>query len=227
MNARHASNARPQNVPSCAGRIALARLVILLASTPGLAPAADLGNLGPTYPIAEQSLLTMIEERLRARTESGELARLMDQAAASARASVAAPVPVPGLTACTRSRSYYYDPSMVLTENVFDGAGHLLFAAGTHKNPLDVVSLSRSLLFFDGRDPRQRKTAQRMLKEHGQRLKLILTGGSYLDLMRQWRIPVFYDQQGLLTRRLGIKQVPALVSQDGLRLRIDELEITP
>jgi conjugal transfer pilus assembly protein TraU len=40
--------------------------------------------------------------------------------------------------------------------------------------------------------------------------------------MKSWRIPVYYDQQGLLTRRLGITQVPALVSQEGLRLRIDE-----
>ena len=30
-----------------------------------------------------------------------------------------------------------------------------------------------------------------------------------------------------LTRRLGISQVPALVSQEGLRLRIDELEPKP
>ena len=55
----------------------------------------------------------------------------------------------------------------------------------------------------------------------------ILVGGSYLDLMKSWRMPVYFDQQGLLTRRLGITQVPALVSQEGLRLRIDELEIAP
>jgi conjugal transfer pilus assembly protein TraW len=41
--------------------------------------------------------------------------------------------------------------------------------------------------------------------------------------MRRWQRPVFYDQQGLLVRRLGIRQVPALVTQDGRRLRIDEL----
>ena len=43
--------------------------------------------------------------------------------------------------------------------------------------------------------------------------------------MKFWRIPIYYDQHGLLTRRLGIAQVPALVSQEGLRLRIDELEL--
>jgi conjugal transfer pilus assembly protein TraW len=41
------------------------------------------------------------------------------------------------------------------------------------------------------------------------------------------RLPVYFDQQGLLIRRLGITQVPALVSQEGLHLRIDELEVTP
>ena len=41
--------------------------------------------------------------------------------------------------------------------------------------------------------------------------------------MKAWRTPVYYDQQGVLTRRLGIKQVPAIVSQEGRRIRIDEL----
>ena len=45
--------------------------------------------------------------------------------------------------------------------------------------------------------------------------------------MKSWRQPVYYDQLGLLTRRLGITKVPALVSQEGLRLRIDELAISP
>lgn len=210
-----------------ARQAAFASLACLLAVSSAFASATDLGKLGPTYPVAEQSLLAMIDERLRARADSGELQRLMDRAVAGARASITTPAPVAGLAACTKARSYYFDPSMVLAENVFDGAGHLLFAAGTRQNPLDVVSLSRALLFFDGRDPRQRKTAQRMLRERGQHLKLILTGGSYMDLMRQWGMPVFYDQQGLLTRRLGIRQVPALVSQEGRRLRIDEMEIAP
>jgi conjugal transfer pilus assembly protein TraW len=202
-------------------------LLCLLAIAPAAGLANDLGNLGPTYAVAEQSLLVMIEERLRERAESGELARLMEKTAAAARTTVTTPTAVSGVTACTKARSFFFDPSVVLTENIFDASGRLLFAAGTRKNPLDVVSLSRPLLFFDARDSRQRNKARRMLQERGQRVKLILTGGSYLELMRQWRLPVYYDQQGVLTRRLGIKQVPAMVSQEGLRLRIDEMEVTP
>jgi conjugal transfer pilus assembly protein TraW len=52
---------------------------------------------------------------------------------------------------------------------------------------------------------------------------VILTGGSYLELMRQWKRPVFYDQQGALTEKLGIRHVPALVSQEGNKLKIEEI----
>jgi conjugal transfer pilus assembly protein TraW len=204
----------------------LAVLTCVVAAAPALGAAVDIGKLGPTYPVTEQSFLSMIEERLRAKAESGEMTRLMERAATHARDTVAAPAPVAGLVACSRARTYYFDPSVVLSENIFDGSGHLLFPAGTRQNPLDVVALSRPLLFFDARDPRQQIQALRLLREHGMRIKLILTGGSYLSLMRQWRTPVFYDQQGLLSRRLGLKQVPALVSQQGQRLRIDEIEVT-
>ena len=97
---------------------------------------------------------------------------------------------------------------------------------GTKANPLDIVSLSRHLLFFDARDSRQVRRARELMTHYQGKVKPILTGGSYLDLMKSWRVPVYYDQQGMLTRRLGITQVPALVSQEGKRLRIDEMEVT-
>jgi conjugal transfer pilus assembly protein TraW len=99
----------------------------------------------------------------------------------------------------------------------------LLFAAGTRKNPLEVVSLSKRLLFFDARDPRQVARARELIASYGGKVKPILTGGSYLDLMKAWRVAVYFDQQGTLTRRFGIRQVPALVSQEGQRLRVDEM----
>jgi conjugal transfer pilus assembly protein TraW len=99
----------------------------------------------------------------------------------------------------------------------------VIVPAGTRSNPLDVVTLTRQLLFFDGRDPDQVLLARAKLTELGGRLKPVLVGGSYLDLMRAWQVPVYFDQDGALVRRLGITQVPALVAQDGKRLRVDEL----
>ena len=189
--------------------------------------AMDLGVIGPTYEISERHLLQMIEQRLREKERSGELGRLEAEARKRGIATVKNPPPVTGLRPTDTMRTFYFDPSFTLDRNIFGPQGELLFAAGTRKNPLEVVSLSRHLLFFDARDPRQVGRARQLIALYQGRVKPILVGGSYLDLMQSWHVPVYYDQQGLLTRRLGITQVPALVSQDGLRLRIDELAVSP
>jgi conjugal transfer pilus assembly protein TraW len=198
-------------------------LVAALLAVGGRTGAVDLGTVGPTYEIAEPHLLAFIEQRLREKERSGELQRLAEAARTRGIDTVRQPPPVEGLRTTERPRTFYVDPSFTLDRNITDPQGRLMFAAGTRKNPLEVVSLSRHLLFFDARDPRQVKHARELSGRYAGRIKPILTGGSYLDLMKAWRVPVYYDQSGTLTRRFGIRQVPALVSQDGLRLRIDEL----
>jgi conjugal transfer pilus assembly protein TraW len=185
--------------------------------------ATDLGTLGPTYGIGEPHLLNFIEQRLRDKERSGELQRLIEQAQNRGTEAVTRPQPIAGLRATETARTFYFDPSFTLDRNIVDAQGHLLFAAGLRKNPLEVVSLSKHLLFFDARDRRQVARARELMARYDGKVKPILTGGSYLDLMKAWRIPVYYDQQGMLTRRFGIRQVPAIVSQEGARLRIDEV----
>ncbi len=207
--------------------IVSAPLVLCLMLGAAGVRAMDLGVIGPTYAISEPHLLQMIEQRLRDKERSGELGRLEAEARERGVATVKNPPPITGLRAAEAARTFYFDPSFSLDRNILGPQGELLFAAGTRKNPLEVVSLSRHLLFFDARDPRQISRARQLIALYQGRVKPILVGGSYLDLMQSWRLPVYYDQQGLLTRRLGITQVPALVSQEGLRLRIDELAVSP
>jgi conjugal transfer pilus assembly protein TraW len=196
--------------------------IALLLGTSGVW-AADLGTIAPTYGISEPHLLNFIEQRLRDKERSGELQRLMQEAQSRGIDAVKRPQPVAGLRATEGPRTFYVDPTFTLDRNVVDAQGRLLFAAGTRKNPLEVVSLSKHLLFFDARDPRQVARARELIASYGGKVKPILTGGSYLDLMKAWRVTVYFDQQGTLTRRFGIRQVPALVSQEGQRLRVDEV----
>lgn len=202
------------------GRASLAALSLLM---PLHAAAADLGTLGPTYPVQEESLLDMIHKRLAEKERSGEIARLLERAKSRAVDAITNPKPIHGIKAAEVARTFYYDPTFTLERNVLDASGKVLFAAGIKKNPLEVVAMSKHLLFFDARDKRQVKRARELIDTYHGRVKPILVGGSYLDLMKSWRIPVYYDQHGLLTRRFQITQVPAIVSQEGMRLRIDEM----
>lgn len=219
MNPRTLAHASARLLPG------LLAFILLVGGAP--AHALDAGVIGPTYEIGEPHLLRFIEQRLLDKAASGELQRLEEEARARGVDTVRKPPPVASLITTRTKRSFYFDPTYVLDHNVSDAQGRLMFAAGTRANPLDIVSLSRRLFFFDARDPRQVAQARALMKRYDGKVKPILTGGSYLNLMQAWHSPVYYDQQGLLTRRLGIRQVPALVSQEDKRLRIDELEVTP
>lgn len=200
--------------------------LLLAAAVAAIFPSAHaqhLGVIGPVYPIAEQSLLALIQSKLRELTANGGLERLQRESQARIRRQIEDPAPVAGITRTATARTFHFDPSIEVPYPISDGDGRLLVAPGTRVNPLDVVSLSRPLFFFDARDAEQVERARRELADHRGQVKLILTGGSYLELMRRWKQTVYYDQQGLLTSRLGIRQVPARVTQDGKRLRIDEL----
>lgn len=200
-------------------RVALVSVLLL----PLTAAAQDLGVVGPVYPIAEPSLLDVILAKLGEAQKNGVLARLQREAEQRTRRGIEEPVAVPGITRATKPRTFYFDPSIVVSTPITDADGRVIVAPGTVVNPLDTVSLSQPLVFLDGRDANQVKRAQRLLDERGGRAKVILTGGSYLDLMRRWKRPVFFDQQGAITEKLGIRHVPAIVSQEGKRLRIDEI----
>ncbi len=189
------------------------------------AQAANLGTIGPTYPVAEKNLLDVIMAVLRAKEASGELKRHDKEARDRAAYAVNNPRPVDGLRRAQAARTFYFDPTFTLQSNVVDSAGAVLFPAGTRKNPLEVVSLSKHLLFFDARDPRQVARARELIEHYQGKVKPILVGGSYLDLMKRWNKPVFYDQDGTLVRKFGIVAVPAIVSQEGQRLRIDEVPV--
>ena len=202
---------------------AISTVTAAAALTSQNAFARDLGVVGPIYPIAEPSLIEVIQDKLRQMQASGALERLQQDSQTRMRRQVEQPTPVAGISKATRARSYYFDPSIEVPYPILDLEGRVIVAPGTRVNPLDTVSLSRPLLFLDARDKAQLERAQGLLREHKGQIKLILTGGSYLDLMRRWKLSVFYDQQGHLTTQLGIRHVPALVSQDGKRLRIDEL----
>ena len=201
----------------------LVAFAILVAGISSATRAEDLAAIGPVYPIAERDLLASIETQLRAKERSGELAALQAQAKKRAIKSIEEPPPVANLGKAQKARIYYYDPGVIVPYPITDDAGRVLVAAGTRVNPLDTVTLSKRLLFFDARDPQQVRAAKSLIDGAGGRIKPIVTGGSYMNLMRRWKLAVYYDQEGALAKKLGIHAVPALVFQEGKRLRIDEL----
>lgn len=202
--------------------------LILLAGLPlvsAVALAVDHGRIGTTYPIKEPDMLEWIEKRVAAKVASGEALRYQQEQSEKMERKLLNPAPLQSVTKASKPRTVYYDPTFVVDENVADDRGRILVPAGTTINPLDRVGLSRPLIFFDARDKSQVAFAKRFLDARAGLAKPILVGGSYFDLMKLWDAPVYFDQQSALIRKLGIKHVPAIVVQEGKRLRIDEIAL--
>lgn len=200
--------------------LVLAGLAVL-----GKAWALDLGTHGPVYGITESDFLQAITAKVQQKVESGEWARIQEEARARIAANVQTPPPVEGLAVSRAPRQWHFDPSIALSESITDQDGKILFPAGTRVNPLEVVDLPAALLFFDARDPAQIVVAEAVIDELAGAVTPILTGGGWAQLATVWQRRVYFDQSGILTHRFRIERVPALVTQDGLQLRIDELPV--
>lgn len=187
------------------------------------ASTGELGVIGPVYPIKEQDFLEYIKQRLAAMQASGELRRLQEREAAIARKRIERPRPVPGITRTLKPRVFHVDPTLTLDHAVRDAKGRILYMPGTKVNPFDYLTMSKHLLFIDGDDMDQAAWAAAMDKRYGGHVKTILVKGSPIDLMQRWKRRVYFDQHGVLTRKLHIRHVPAIVSQDKKQLRVAEV----
>lgn len=188
------------------------------------ASAGHLGVYGNTWEIAEPDLLDALMAKLKAMEKAGKLKQFEQEARRRALATIENPQPVPGITKARQSRKWTFDPSVKVQETIQDHLGNVIAPAGRVVNPLAYISLTKPLLFIDARDKRQVRYASAFVGREP-RAKVILVGGSWLDLTRTWKRQVFYDQAGFITGRFGIRQVPAVVRQQGKVLAIEELAI--
>jgi conjugal transfer pilus assembly protein TraW len=214
-------------------------------------PVIKLGVYGETFPVAEKNLLEVIKAKLQALFESGKLEDHQKAILNKAKEQLNRPYPVKGLSKTRTPRSFPYDPSIVVPydlkisrdaapraeisqdevsqDQASQGAGHqgqIFHRKGTRVNPLDTHRMNCPLLFVDGDDAEQVSWAIQQYKAAASlhKPKIILVQGAPFNLSKKLNLPVYFDQSGVLVKKLGITQVPARVSQKEKALVIDEVD---
>lgn len=122
------------------------------------------------------------------------------------------PERVYGITITKKVKEYKFDPTITVTRDIYNHRKLIFAKKGEKFNPLDRISLMRPLLFIDGEDENQIKWAVSKIQENDQ-CKIILINGYHLNLQKELQRDIYFDQQGVLTKKLGIKNVPAIVFQ--------------
>lgn len=197
-------------------------LFALLLSSVADAKVYDLGVIGQTYEIAEPDMLEGFYSKLKAAETSGKMAEVEAQMKERFVAHAQRPNGI-DLPRSQQHRTRYYDPSVILSQEIRDHEGNVLWPAGTTVNPLDYVTLSQQWLFFNGDDPQQTAWARAYLKRYPNQVRPILTRGAILELSETWQVRLYFDQHGAYVEKFGINAVPALITQEGNKLRIDEI----
>jgi conjugal transfer pilus assembly protein TraW len=207
--------------------------------------ANNLGTYGHTYPITEPNLLTVIHKQLAYMQKTGELKQLENKAKADVKKSVQRPRPTI-ISTTTKPKQFFYTPSLVVPQNVYDGKGNLLYKQGTQINALDQSTYPKVLqkyhfslprwtgiwVFINADDQAQLNWVKRHEAQWQQRysmgVKVVLTGGHVKTTTKALKHYVYFDQYGKISEKLGIEHVPSVLTQDKKtpRFLIQEIDVS-
>ena len=188
--------------------------------------AVDLGTWGDLYPISEPDMLTTIQGRLKSMQESGELDELQTAFKERVIKHTLRPTPVTGLTLAEQDSTHFIDPSVVVSQDMADHQGRVFAKKGQRLNPLATVPFNQSLYFIDADDPRQ-LAWMRQQRPATPLYKVILVGGDIREATQALDTRLYFDQEGVLSRKFALTTVPARVTAapDGLRLQVDSVAL--
>ena len=181
--------------------------------------------MGPVYEIIETDVIEFMEHRLKRLEQTGELAKINAQIKEQAVRQVEQPKKVIGIKNTTSTRKFYYDPTISAPFDLQDANGRIFHRKGDQVNPLDTIKLMNNLIFIDGANNDQINWALKEDRQGEASNTIILVNGRPLDLMKKLNKEIYFDQHGGLTKKLGITQVPARVSQEGKKLLIEEIKV--
>lgn len=187
--------------------------------------AKDLGVVGVTYPIAETDFVTMAQQKIQEKLGHGGIQGWQIQQQEAIRVAGDRPSPVEGLRPTIQARRWFWDPSIVIPYDVRSANHAIVVKAGIRFNPLEKNSLKNALIFLNGDDPEQVSWAQKQNQALKSRVLLILVNGSLSQVQSHFpQKHVYFDQGGRLTQKLQITQIPAIVTQVGSQLEINEVK---
>lgn len=198
--------------------------VLLILMLVNAAEAKDFGVIGRTWEIKERNAVEVIKDKLTHMEKTGALEQHNNIVKERIENNIRKPRSL-NIPAATVERIFEYDPSIVVKEDLRDARGIIFHKKGTIINPLDTVSMPYQMVFFDAENKKQLEYALEIFNSSEIKPKLILTGGSPINIEKEYGLDVYFDQRGVLIKQLGIQAVPAVVEQSGKVLQIKEVKL--
>jgi len=170
----------------------------------------DYGLYGRVYPIGEEDILKFLASKQKEVEES------LKERVSEIRKRMLVLTKYDGrFEHAKEERVYYINPKLILTEDIYDHEGNILFPGGTVFDPTEYVRLGRYVV-IDGNSQKQVEFALR-----GNFKKIILVSGDLERLIKTYGRP-FYFANDELIERFRIKRVPAVIEGEGEYVKVTE-----
>jgi hypothetical protein len=173
--------------------------------------AGDGGVVGPVYSITEEDGIEMIQKSIGKIDPEVIKKRLLEHYREEGNVSLDFPRTV-------QSTNRYIEPQAILSGDIKDHNGKVLFVKGTVYNPLEKMMGKRTYLIIDGTDSKQLAWMQKSLLEvHA---KVMVTKGNVFDLSKQFKTMIYPARKEIL-EVLCVTSVPTKVTQEGKLLHVE------
>lgn len=186
-------------------------------------PAKNLGTFGATYSITEKDALKEMEEKAK----RADVSKIISKKRLIHKIDNFRPTDIGELRKigpARKEKAFLVDMTYSLQFDIPDGQGGILYPKGYAFNPLDYIVYPNTLVFLNGQSPKQVVWFRTSQYARDYRVKLIITDGSYLDLSKALKRPVFYANKTLVNI-FQIKAVPSVVKQKGNMMEVREIAV--
>lgn len=178
--------------------------------------AVNIGVVGSIFPVTELSLMKFIKSNQD---------EIQEEWKSQVSKHANRPTPL-DLKRAKQTNTHFYKPVIVLQNDLLGANGEVLWPKGTKVNTLDnMSSYAPHWILFNADDKAQMLWAKRILKTY-KNAKIILTGGAIDNAENELSCPIYFDQEGRITNKLGIKFVPTFVTRYKDSLEIREILIS-
>ncbi|MBU0993393.1 MAG: hypothetical protein KJ737_12940 [Proteobacteria bacterium] len=177
----------------------------------------DLGVYGNSYPIVEKDGITALEDL----SKGVSIQDLIDKEEVQKKIVGFRPETT-HLPKSIEEREFLVDLSYSLSFDIPDQDGNIIYPKGYTFNPLKYVTNPRIYVVIDGEDPDQINWFKGSPYYDNAGVTLLITQGSYTELVEDLDRPVFYALKKI-TDRFQLEHVPSIVRQNGEYMHVREV----
>lgn len=121
------------------------------------------------------------------------------------------------------AREFYWSPDIEIEKDITDSAGKILYHAGSKIKPYKEIKLG-NLLLLDGTNILHVKWAL-LSKKNKPHSTLMLIKGSGDKLSAKHGTEFIEDKSHYFLNKFGVKNLPAIILQEGDRICVREINI--